>query len=107
MQSPYMAQIMDAATQYGVPPELAYRWINQESGFNPYSLSNKGAYGLTQLMPGTAAELGVDPRDPLQNIQGGFRYLKQQYDKFGNWSHALAAYNAGPGAVQKFLKGDR
>lgn len=58
--------------------------------------------GLGQLMPGTAAELGVDPNDPYQNVEGAARYLSQQYGTFGTWPLALAAYNAGPGAVQKY-----
>jgi soluble lytic murein transglycosylase-like protein len=53
-------------------------------------------------MPGTAAQLGVDPKDPIQNVDGGARYLKQQYDTFGTWEKALAAYNSGPGNVQKY-----
>lgn len=93
---------MDAATRNGVPPELFLRLVQQESGFNPNALSKAGARGLTQLMPGTAEELGVDPNDPLQNLDGGARYLRQQYDRFGDWRLGAAAFNAGPGNVQKY-----
>lgn len=90
-----------AARKNGVPEDLFLRLVNQESRFNPKALSNKGAIGLAQLMPGTARGLGVDPHDPVQNLDGGARYLMQQYRKFGSWRLALAAYNAGPGAVEK------
>ncbi|MGR3823100.1 MAG: lytic transglycosylase domain-containing protein [Salipiger marinus] len=94
-----MARI--AARRHGVPEDLFLRLVQQESGFNPGALSHKGAIGLAQLMPFTAQRLGVDPHDPEQNLEGGARYLKQQFQKFGTWRLALAAYNAGPGAVEK------
>ena len=89
------------AEQAGLSPELVLAQINQESGWKQGAVSPRGAVGLMQLMPATAKELGVDPTDPYQNIQGGVRYLKQQMDKFGSPELALAAYNAGPGNVQK------
>jgi|SRR6056297_759114 len=94
-----MARI--AARAQGVPEDLFLRLVMQESRFNSKAVSHKGAIGLAQLMPGTARLLGVDPHDPQQNLDGGARYLKQQYRKFGSWRLALAAYNAGPGAVEK------
>jgi soluble lytic murein transglycosylase-like protein len=97
------AQIDEAAAKYGLDPALLKGLIRQESGFNPAARSGAGAVGLTQLMPGTAASLGVDPTDPAQAIDGGARYLKQQLDRFGgDPAKALAAYNAGPGAVAKY-----
>jgi soluble lytic murein transglycosylase-like protein len=90
------------ARQYGIPLELARRLIKTESAGNPQAVSPKGAMGLAQLMPGTAKDLGVtDPYDPEQNIRGGMQYLKQQYDRFGSWPLALAAYNAGPERVAR------
>ena len=89
------------AQQEGVPVDLFLRMIGQESAWQPGAVSPKGASGLAQLMPGTARELGVDPSDPVQNMTGGARYLRQQLDAFGRPDLALAAYNAGPGAVRK------
>ena len=102
--TPYDAQITAAATKYGIDPALLKGLIRQESNFNPSARSGAGAQGLTQLMPGTAASLGVtDASDPAQAIDGGAKYLKQQLDRFGgDASKALAAYNAGPGAVAKY-----
>jgi soluble lytic murein transglycosylase-like protein len=97
----YAGMARDAARRHGVPEDLFLRLVQQESNFNPRAVSTKGAIGLAQLMPGTARDLRVDPNDPAQNLDGGARYLKEQYRTFGNWRLALAAYNAGPGAVQK------
>lgn len=91
---------IDAASrQTGVPAALIEAVMHQESGGNPRAVSPVGALGLMQLMPETAAGLHVNPHDPHQNILGGARYLRQMYDKFGNWESAVAAYNAGPGAL--------
>ena len=98
----YRAKAELIAQQEGVPVDLFLRMIGQESSWQPGAVSPKGASGLAQLMPGTARELGVDPTDPIQNMTGGARYLRQQLDTFGSPELALAAYNAGPGAVQKY-----
>lgn len=98
----YRVEARRVARENGIPEDLFLKLVRQESGFNPRAVSPAGAIGLAQLMPGTAEGLGVDPFDPIQNLTGGARYLKTQYDKFGRWDLALAAYNAGPGAVAKY-----
>lgn len=100
--SDYYDLARQIAIDEGVDPDLFMRIIQQESGFNPSAKSPAGAIGLTQLMPGTADYLGVDPTDPVQNLRGGARYLREQMDEFGDPTLALAAYNAGPGAVRKY-----
>lgn len=106
LASKYRGRFLDparaAARRHGVPEDLFLRLIAQESGWNPGARSVKGAIGLAQLMPGTAARLAVDPHDPIQNLEGGARYLAQQYRAFRSWRLALAAYNAGPEAVAKY-----
>lgn len=96
--------ITAAAQRYGVDPALLKGLIRAESDFDPNAGSPAGAGGLVQLMPSTAASLGVTDRfDPAQSIDGGARYLKQQLDAFGgDVTKALAAYNAGPGAVRRY-----
>lgn len=96
----YLEVAKAAARKYGVPEDLFLRLVQQESGWNPVAVSTKGATGLAQLLPGTAALLGVDVADPEENLDGGARYLRMMFDKFGTWELALAAYNAGPGAVE-------
>lgn len=98
----YVQMARDAARRYGVPEDLFLRLVQQESGWKPAIRSHKGAIGLAQLMPFTAKSLGVNPHDPYENLDGGARYLSQQYRTFGSWRLALAAYNAGPGAVKKY-----
>ncbi|MBP1804240.1 lytic transglycosylase domain-containing protein [Rubellimicrobium aerolatum] len=91
-----------AARRHAVPEDLFLRLVQQESGWHAGAVSPKGAIGLAQLMPDTAKLLGVDPADPEQNLEGGARYLRRQFERFGTWDLALAAYNAGPEAVQQY-----
>lgn len=102
--SQYDPLIEQAAARYGIDPAVLHGLIQQESGFNPEAQSGAGAAGLTQLMPGTASSLGVtNPLNPAESIEGGARYLSQMMSRFGgNTEDALAAYNAGPGAVQQY-----
>lgn len=97
--------LAEAAVKHGLRPEFVKSVAAVESAFQESALSPKGAIGLMQLMPGTAADLGVDPRDPKQNADGGVRYLKELLLKYKNHADpvrmALAAYNAGPGAVDR------
>ena len=95
--------IQEAATRTGLAPELISAVIHAESGYRTNAVSPAGAQGLMQLMPGTARSLGVsNPFDARQNVMGGAQYLSKQISRFGSVEKALAAYNAGPGAVQKF-----
>ena len=97
----YIGIARAAAQRHNVPEELFLRLVHQESGWNPNATSPVGAHGLAQLMPETAALLGVNINDPRQNLEGGARYLRLMYERFGDWRLALAAYNAGPGAVER------
>ena len=102
VKDPQVARLIQKyARQHGVDPKLVQAMIRQESGFNPIAVSPKGAMGLMQLMPETAASLGIeDPFDIEQNIKGGVRFFKACLNKFDqNLPLALAAYNAGPGRV--------
>ena len=95
-----------AAAHNGLPPEIVRSVAKAESGYQVNAVSPKGAIGLMQLMPGTAAALNADPYDPAQNVEAGARYLRDLLVKYQNDPHqvtkALAAYNAGPGAVDKY-----
>ena len=96
--------ISQEASRHQLSPALIKAVMLVESGFNADATSHKGAMGLMQLMPGTAAELGVDePYDPDQNVRGGAKYLRRMLDRYGgNLEKAVAAYNAGPGRVDKY-----
>lgn len=96
----YLEMAKEAARKHNVPEGLFLRLVQQESGWNPSAKSHKGALGLAQLMPGTARYLRVNPLDPRENLDGGARYLREQYNTFRSWPLALAAYNAGPQAVK-------
>lgn len=92
-----------AAIQHGLPPEIVHSVAKAESAYQTGAVSNKGAIGVMQLMPGTAAALQADPNDPEQNIEAGTRYLRDLLIKYdGDSVKALAAYNAGPGAVDRY-----
>jgi soluble lytic murein transglycosylase-like protein len=102
--TPSPLELADAAAdKYGLPRLLVRRVMAAESGFQLDAVSPKGAIGLMQLMPGTAQILGANPNDPLQNVDAGARYLRGLLERYGGYLRpALAAYNAGPGAVSKF-----
>ena len=104
LQNRLRTVIETSAAEQSLSPDLVRAVIRVESGWNPRARSDKGAQGLMQLMPGTAAQYGVtNAFDPEQNIRGGVAYLKTLMDRFdGNTELALAAYNAGPGAVEKY-----
>lgn len=98
----YAAKVAELATRYDLSPALIEALVWQESRWRHNAISPKGAQGLAQLMPGTARYLGVDPRDPQANLEGGARYLREQLNRFGgDLEKALAAYNAGPGRVEQ------
>jgi soluble lytic murein transglycosylase-like protein len=98
----WVGAITEAARRNDVDPRLLAALVWSESGFRPDAVSSAGARGLAQLMPGTAAGMGIDPDDPLQNLEGGARYLRAGIDRFGAPELALAAYNAGPGNVERY-----
>lgn len=97
----FAAALTQAASAANISQALLAALVWQESRWNPLAVSRRGAVGLAQLMPATARDLGVNPADPIANLNGGARYLRQLLDQFdGNVEKALAAYNAGPGRVR-------
>lgn len=104
---PYYEMINSATQANQIPEHILYNLLRQESSFNPDVISGKnqspaGAQGIAQFMPGTAQAMGIDPLKPEEAIPGAGQYLNQQYQKFQDWPSAVAAYNAGPGAVSRF-----
>ena len=98
----YRSKVAELSARFDLSPSLIEALVWQESRWRENAVSPVGARGLAQLMPGTARELGVDPNDPFMNLEGGARYLREQLDRFdGDLEKALAAYNAGPGRVQR------
>lgn len=108
----YAALITAAEDASGIPTDLLARLLYQESRYNPDIISGKikspaGALGIAQFMPATAAEMNINPLNPIEAIPAAGRYLKQQYRMFGNWSDALGAYNWGAGNYKKYLQGQK
>lgn len=102
LSQPFQAEIAMAAAAHGLDEKLLHALVLTESAYQPSAISSAGAGGLTQLMPGTAAELGVTDRfDPVQNLRGGADYLARQILRFGDLRLALGAYNAGPSRVAR------
>lgn len=102
LAQPFADAVADAAARHGLDPKLLHALVTVESAYRPRACSHAGACGLTQLMPGTAAELGVADRfDPVANLRGGADYLARQIVRFGDLRLALAAYNSGPGRVAR------
>ncbi len=100
---PFARFIEEAAADSNIEPELLHALVHVESTYNPDARSSKGAVGLVQLKPSTARSVGVhDVEDPLENLKGGARYLREQLDAFGRLDLALSAYNAGPTAVRRY-----
>jgi hypothetical protein len=100
--SPYASLFEQAGARYGIDPSVLASVARHESGFDPNAVSPAGALGLMQIMPGTARGLGVDPMDPRQAVDGAARLLSGHLQQFGSLDLALAAYNAGPGAVSRY-----
>ncbi len=101
-QERIVKEVHAAAERHDIPAELFMALVWQESRYRADALSPKGAYGFAQLMPGTAKDLGVNPKNPAENLDGGARYLAAQYRAFGTWKLARAAYNAGPHRVVEY-----
>lgn len=101
-QQDYVDYAIEQAQAAGISPEIFVRQIQQESGFDPRSLSPAGAAGIAQFMPATAAGLGVDPWGPYASLEAAAKLMRSYLDRYGTYELALAAYNAGGGAVEKY-----
>lgn len=97
----HVALVKHYAKRYGITQKVALALVGQESTWDPRAKSPSGALGLTQMLPSTAAEMGVDPLDPKQSIEGGMRYFAQQLAVDHNYPNALARYNMGPNAFKR------
>ncbi len=104
-QNYYVTLARQDAANVGISPNIFVRQINEESGFQPYVVSSAGAIGIAQFEPATAASLGVDPYNPAQSLWGAARLMSSYVNQYGGYAQALAAYNAGPGAVNYALNG--
>ena len=98
----FLAAFEAGDRKYGLPSGLLSRMAYQESRYDPNARSKSGAIGLMQFMPATAKDMGIDPTDPFQSIDGAGKYLRLLYNRFKDWKLAIAAYNAGPGNVAKY-----
>jgi soluble lytic murein transglycosylase-like protein len=101
--APFLAAFAAAELKYGLPPDLLNRVAYQESRYNPEAVSPVGAIGIMQFMPATAADFGINPADPFQSIDAAGKYLAQLFNRFKSWPLAIAAYNWGPGNMQKHI----
>ncbi len=104
-QNYYVTLARQDATNAGISPDIFVRQINEESGFQPYVVSSAGAIGIAQFEPATAASLGVNPYNPVQSLWGASRLMASYVRQYGSYAEALAAYNAGPGAVNYAING--
>lgn len=105
--APYLNIIEDASRRYGVPSSILYGVAQQESGFNPQARSPAGAVGLTQFLPSTAREYGINPYDPAQSIYGTAQYLSRANQRYNNWGQAVGSYNMGIGGMDAVRAGRR
>jgi soluble lytic murein transglycosylase-like protein len=99
---PYKGHVLNSASKYGIPYNILASLIDTESTFNPKATSKAGAVGIAQLMPDVAKKYGIDPTDPQQAIETASKILKHNYELFGNWKQAIAAYNSGISGVSNY-----